>query len=146
MVLRNFGFEYALRILVGLSSVNRNRLSQSHSMSELSCEYVSLNIPRRIVVVVIEADLAPSDVAGVCHGFNTVVVSTLVTRVGQNTQAATGREGRGKCIHIFLDIAGIRLGFMPAVMAHIRAHSIRSHRVRYLRMDTCDHAGNYCDY
>jgi hypothetical protein len=74
VVLGDFGLEYALRILVRLSSVHRNRLSQSHGMSELSREYLSLNVPRRIVVVVIEADLAPSYVAGMCHGFEAVIV------------------------------------------------------------------------
>jgi hypothetical protein len=74
VVIRNFGLEYLLRILVRLSSVNRNRLSQSHGMSELSREYLSLNVPRRIVIVIIKADLAPSYVAGMCHGFKTVVV------------------------------------------------------------------------
>jgi hypothetical protein len=74
VVLGNFGLEYALRILVGLSGVNRDRLSQSHGVSELAREYLSLNVPRRIVVVIIEADLAPSYVAGMCHGFKTVVV------------------------------------------------------------------------
>lgn len=74
MVLGNFGLEYALRVLIRLPSVHRNRFSQSHSMSELSREYLSLNVPRGIVVVVIEADLAPAYVAGMCHGFKTVVV------------------------------------------------------------------------
>src|ERR1700755_2260707 len=71
VVLGNFGLKYALRILVRLSGVHRNRFSQSHSMSELSREYLSLNVPRRLVVVVIEADLAPSYIAGMCHGFKT---------------------------------------------------------------------------
>ncbi len=77
--LGNFGLEYALRIVVRLSSVHRNRFSQSHGMPELSRKYLSLNVPRRIVVVVIKTDLAPSYVSGMCHGFNTVVV--ISTRV-----------------------------------------------------------------
>ncbi len=94
VVLGNFGLEYALRILARLSSVHRNRLSQSHGMPELSREYLSLNVPRRIVVVVIETDLAPSYVAGMCHGFKTVVVISH-TCVQQTTHVATRREGRG---------------------------------------------------
>ena len=72
VTLRNFGFENALRVLVRLSSVHRDRLSQPHGMTELSRKDVSLNVSRRIVIVVIETDLAPSYIAGMSHGFNTV--------------------------------------------------------------------------
>lgn len=73
MVFGYFGLEYALRILVRLSSVHRDRLSEPHGMSELSGKDLSLNLSRRIVVVVIETDLAPSYIARMCHGFKTVV-------------------------------------------------------------------------
>jgi hypothetical protein len=35
-------------------------------------------------------------------------------------------EGREECIHIFLDIAGIRLGFMSVVIVH---HQSAFHRL-----------------
>jgi hypothetical protein len=113
VVTGNFGLEYALRILVRLSRVNSNRLSQSHGMSELSREYFSLNVPRRIVVVIVKADLTPSYVAGVGHGFKTVVViSHTRSNKIKYTASDEARERRGKCIHVLLDIAGISLGFM----------------------------------
>lgn len=37
-----------------------------------------------------------------------------------------GGEGKGDCIHVFLDIAGIRLGFMSVVIAHHQSDSIGS--------------------
>jgi hypothetical protein len=116
VVFRNFGLEYALRVLVRLSSVHRDRLSQPHGMTELSCKDFSLNVPWRIVIVVIETDLAPSYIAGMSHGFKTVVVRVL----SKNTRIAMarGRVGR-KIIHVFLDIVGIGLCFMP--MYTIRA-------------------------
>lgn len=67
VVLWNLGLEYAFRIFLSLSSVHRDRLSEPHCMSELPREDIFLYVPRRIVVVVIEADLSPSHVAGMCH-------------------------------------------------------------------------------
>jgi len=77
VVLWNLGLEYAFRIFLRLSSVHRDRLSEPHSMPELSREDLFLYVPRGIVVVVIEADLSPSHVAGMCHGFETVFFSTM---------------------------------------------------------------------
>jgi hypothetical protein len=85
VVFGNFGLEYPLRILVRLSSVHRDRLSQPHSMTELSCKNISLNVPRRIVVVVIETDLTPPYIARMSHGFKTVVARVL----SMNTHMAT---------------------------------------------------------
>lgn len=77
VVFRNFCLEYALRVLVRLSSVHRDRLSQPYGMTELSCKDVSLNVPWRIVIVVIETNLAPSYIAGMSHGFKAVVARML---------------------------------------------------------------------
>ena len=77
VVLWNLSLEYALRIFVRLSSVHGDRLSDPHGMPELPREDLFLHIPRGIVVVVIEADLSPSHVAGMYHGFETVFFSTM---------------------------------------------------------------------
>lgn len=77
VILWNLSLEYAFRIFVRLSSVYSDRLSDLHSMPELPREDIFLHISRGIVVVVIEADLSPSYVAGMCHGFETVFFSTM---------------------------------------------------------------------
>ena len=66
-----FGLEYSLRVFVRLPRVYRYRLAESHGVSELPREDVPLHVPRRIVVVIVEADLAPPDVARVDHGLET---------------------------------------------------------------------------
>lgn len=58
--------------------MNCNRLAQSHSMLELPREDLSLNPSWGVVIVVVETDLAPPDVARMGHGFETELkVSTL---------------------------------------------------------------------
>ena len=53
-------------------------------MPELSAKDLSLNVPRRIVVVVIKTDLAPSYIARMCHGFETVVLLLVRSRRREN--------------------------------------------------------------
>lgn len=77
VVLWNLSLEYAFRIFVRFSSVHRDRLAEPHSMPELPREDVFLYVSRGIVVVKIEADLSPSHVAGMCHGFETFFFAYL---------------------------------------------------------------------
>jgi len=71
MVRRYFGFEDSLRVLVCLPRVHRNRLAESHGVPQLSRKYVPLHVSQRVVVVIIEADLAPPNVTRVRHGVET---------------------------------------------------------------------------
>jgi hypothetical protein len=66
--------EYSLCVIICLPRVHGYRFAELHGVSELSCEDVSLYFPWRVVVMVVEADLAPSDVARVGHGFETACV------------------------------------------------------------------------
>ena len=66
-----FSLEYSLRVLVRLPRVHGYRLAESHGVPELPRKDVLLHVPRRVVVVIVEADLAPPDVARVGHGLET---------------------------------------------------------------------------
>jgi hypothetical protein len=66
--------------------------------------------------VVIKTNLAPSYIARMCHGFETVIV---ISRV------CLAKRGEEKRIHFFFDIAGIGLGFMPMfIYRQSLAHSM----------------------
>ena len=72
VISRHLLLQYPLRVLLRLSRVYRERLSELDGRAELSCKDALLEVARRVVVVVIEADLAPSDAAGMGHGFEAV--------------------------------------------------------------------------
>jgi hypothetical protein len=55
-------------------------------MPELSRKDLFLNVPWRIVVVVIETNLAPSYIARMCHGFETVVAISRVSPENENVR------------------------------------------------------------
>jgi hypothetical protein len=56
-----------LRVRLGLAGVDRERLGEAYRVSELAREDGLLNVARRVVVVVVEPDLAPADAARVDH-------------------------------------------------------------------------------
>lgn len=69
MILRYFSFQNALRIIVRLARMNRQRLLQTDSMSQLARKDFLLDFARRVVVVIIETHLAPSNASWMGHGF-----------------------------------------------------------------------------
>ena len=64
---RYFLLQYPFRVLLRLSRVYRERLSELDGFAELPRKDALLDVARRVVVVVIEADFAPSHAAGMGH-------------------------------------------------------------------------------
>ena len=61
--------QYPLRVCLRLPRVYRERFSELDGCAELAGKDALLDVAWRVVVVVVEADFAPSDAAGVGHCF-----------------------------------------------------------------------------
>ncbi len=104
LVLRGYlSFEYSLRVLVRLPRVHGNRLAESHSVPELPRKDVPLHAPRGVVVVIVEADLAPPDVARVGHSLETVLCYLKY----QSMHTAATQARTGKCAHMSFSTASV---------------------------------------
>lgn len=69
MIFRHLLFQDSFGICVGLAGVDCQRFSQLDSLSNLPREYGLLDVPGRVVVVVVESHFAPTDAPGVRHRF-----------------------------------------------------------------------------
>ena len=72
MVFREALFQNGENIVVRLSGMYRQGLSEVHDALQLTSEYVALDLPRRVIVVVIEPHFTPSDTSGMRHGIYSV--------------------------------------------------------------------------
>lgn len=59
--------EYPLRVVLGLACVDREGFSETNGGAELACKDALLDVARRVVVMVVETDFAPSDTTRVSH-------------------------------------------------------------------------------
>ena len=63
VIFGNILLQYSLRVILRLSRMYRQWLSQPHCMTQLTGKNLLLPVTRGIVVVVVQANLAPADTA-----------------------------------------------------------------------------------
>ena len=104
------GLEYSFRVLVRFPRMHGDRLSEPHGVSKLTRKDVPLHVTRRVVIVIVEADLAPPDVARVGHGLKTA------SCYQSNAQRATRANKKNEmCVHVLLHGVVVEPSFVPVL-------------------------------
>ena len=89
MIWRHLLLQYPFRVLFRLSCVYRERFSELDGLAELSRKGALLDVARRVVVVVIEADFAPSHAAWMSHRVETAE-DVRVVRLDRDWNSESG--------------------------------------------------------
>ena len=65
----NFGLENTLSVVLCFPGVYCQWLSEFDGVPQLPSKNILLDVPRGVIVVIIQPYLTPTDTSWVCHGF-----------------------------------------------------------------------------